>query len=227
MLHCNFVYYGYKYITYYMDEDGNMAAADPIRNKLKLRQLAEHFLHQGQRRNHVLVVLGANTALRIGDLLGLKWRDVYDFSARSFRKHASLVENKTGKRKRVALNKSAVEALSAYKDEAKPQAGDFLFPNNRLPPAPISRVQAYRLIRTAAEASKLEGRVSCHSLRKTFGYHAWRGGAEAVLLMDIYNHSSFDVTRRYLGICQDDIDSVYNKIDLFPSRQKKQGTRTK
>jgi integrase len=198
-----------------------MAAADPIRSKQKLQTLASHFLAHGQRRNYVLIVLGANTALRIGDLLRLRWRDVYDFSTRSFRKHAALVESKTGKPKRIALNKAAVEALSAYKDEARPSADDHLFPNNRVPPSPISRVQAYRIIRSAAVASKLDGRVSCHSLRKTFGYHAWRGGAEAVLLMDIYNHTSFDVTRRYLGICQDDIDSVYNRIDLFPSNPKK------
>jgi transposase len=35
----------------------------------------------------------------------------------------------------------------------------------------IGRVQAYRIIKTAADALEL-GRVSCHSLRKTFGYHA-------------------------------------------------------
>ena len=202
-----------------------MGAADPIRNKQKLRQLAEHFLAHGQRRNQVLIVLGVNTALRISDLLALRWRDVYDFAARSFKRHASLVEGKTGKPKRIALNKAAVDALSAYKAEASPQPSDYLFPNNRMPPAPISRVQAYRLIRSAAKAEKLDGRVTCHSLRKTFGYHAWRGGVAAVLLMDIYNHTSFDVTRRYLGICQDDLDNVYNKIDLFPNTQKRKAAQ--
>ena len=58
------------------------------------------------------------------------------------------------------------------------------------------------------------GVVSCHSLRKTFGYHAWRQGVPPVLLMNIYNHSSFQVTKRYLGIEQDDRDRIFKNIEL-------------
>jgi site-specific recombinase XerD len=87
----------------------------------------------------------------------------------------------------------------------------FLFenPNTKLA---ISRVQAYRVIRAAAEAINLQFRVSCHSLRKTFGYHAWKSGVSPVVIMEIYNHSSFAVTRRYLGVSQDDKDEVYRSL---------------
>jgi hypothetical protein len=35
------------------------------------------------------------------------------------------------------------------------------------------------------------------------------------VIMDIYNHSSFAVTKRYLGVCQDDRNQVYLNMSFF------------
>ena len=78
----------------------------------------------------------------------------------------------------------------------------------------MSRYQAYRIIRKAAESVGLPEHVSCHSLRKTFGYHAWKQGTPPALLMSIYNHSSYRITKRYLCIEQDDKDKVFCNINL-------------
>jgi integrase len=66
----------------------------------------------------------------------------------------------------------------------------------------------------AAIAIKAAGLIGCHSLRKTFGYFAWKAGALPVMLMDIFNHSSFETTKRYLGITQDDMDEIYLSMAL-------------
>ena len=79
---------------------------------------------------------------------------------------------------------------------------------------PLSRYQAYRFVKQAAVYAGRPEHISCHSLRKTFGYHAWKQSVPPAMLMDIYNHSSYQITRRYLGIDQDDKDQVFEKIRL-------------
>lgn len=165
-------------------------------------------------RNYALIILGLNTALRISDLLQLQWSDVYDFYTQRFREHLLILEQKTGKQNYIALNKNAKNALRWYMDACFPQECDYLFCKNTDRQHPINRSQAYRIVKEAAAQTTNSRMVSCHSMRKTFGYHAWKQGAQPALLMGLFNHSSYDVTKRYLGIEQDEKDSVYLKIDL-------------
>jgi integrase len=188
-----------------------MSATEPIRNKHQIRELVAYYLKRGQLRNHCLIVLGVYTALRVSDLLRLRWEDVYDFERKRVRESVALTEKKTGKTKIVALNKSAGNAIALYARQAA-EPGGFLIGNGRTGAA-ISRIQAYRIIRAAAEALQMD-RVSCHSLRKTFGYHAWKGGVSPAVIMEIYNPSSFAVTRRYLGVAQDDKNEAYLRLDF-------------
>ena len=197
-----------------------MNTAQPIRDKGDLSRFKEYYrLICPNKRNHLLMVMGLNTALRISDLLELKWEDVYDFELQKYRAHLQVTEHKTGKGSVIWINGNIKKALTEYMEYLTltgrtPCAGRFLFTNNRRKNQPISRVQAFRLVKRAAADCHLEGVISCHSLRKTFGYYAWRQGIEPALLMNIYNHSSFHVTVRYLGIEQDDRDNIFRNIDI-------------
>lgn len=207
-----------------MDEKGrkgeHMNTAQPIRKTEDLENLKAYYVKERPNlRNYLLVITGLNTALRISDILGLKWEDVYDFEKEILREHLLVTERKTGKQNTIFLNKNITDVLEAYRKSwflyhgtLKP--GQFLFHGKQGDDKPISRVQAYRIIREIKEKYHLDGVVSCHSLRKTFGYYAWQQGASPVLLMSIYNHSSFQVTKRYLGIEQDDRDRIFREIDL-------------
>lgn len=76
----------------------------------------------------------------------------------------------------------------------------------------IGRNRAYVIIKEACRCLGYESNLSCHSLRKTFGYHAWKQGVSPAVIMSIYNHSSMEITKRYLSIEQDDKDEVYREI---------------
>lgn len=195
-----------------------MSATQPIRNKKKLQDFKGYYLqrnngqHPTNLRNYTLTMLGLNTALRISDILHLTWADV--FTGRKVKSHIIVREQKTGKENRILLNAELRRTLEKYYRQCR-GGGDspYLFPSPRKADAPLSRFQAYRIIRHAAVELGME-HVSCHSLRKTFGYHAWKQGTQPALLMSIFNHSSWAVTTRYLGIAQDEKDLVYARITL-------------
>ena len=113
----------------------------------------------------------------------------------------------------MALNESAIEALERLHAAGECRKDEYIFKAYPSSQEPLTRVAAYLLIKHAAEALGLEN-VGCHSLRKTFGYHAWKSGVHLALIMSIYNHSSIQVTKRYLGIEQDDKDEVMKQMRL-------------
>ena len=190
-----------------------MTTTQPIRDKNQVRELASYYLKRGQLRNYVLIVMGLFTALRVSDLLLMTWDIVYDFDRNRVRTSITITEKKTHKTKTIALNSMIVNALKLYAPEAA-RRGCFIIENANTGKA-ISRIQAYRLIRAAAEAVDIQNRVSCHSLRKTFGYFAWKSGVPSAVIMEIYNHSSLAVTKRYLGVTQEDKDEVYLNLSLM------------
>lgn len=192
-----------------------MNKAQPIKDVEQLEKFKYFYRREEyQPRNYALITLGLNTALRISDLLEFRWCDVYDDVKRKFRTHVVLTEQKTGKCSVIYLNNSATSALEWYQSTFShvPQGDAYLFTNDRQ--ESLSRVQAYRIVRHAAQQCDIEGVISPHSLRKTFGYQAWQQGVSPVLLMDIYQHSSFAITKRYLGIEQDERDTVFQNVIL-------------
>jgi integrase len=189
-----------------------MAATQPIRSKEEANALAAYYRERGEFRNSILIVMGLHTALRISDQLRLRWDDVYDFETEQVRQTISLIEAKTGKAQSLALHEDVIAALNLYLAQNPVTSGEALFKSRKTGKA-LSRVQAYRVVRAAADALQI-GRVSCHSLRKTFGYHAWKSGIPLAVIMEIYNHTSFAVTRRYLGVAQEDKDAAYRTLSF-------------
>lgn len=192
-----------------------MATTQPIKDQNAIAALKRYYLVQKTNlRNYTLFVIGINTALRIGDILTLKWNNVYDFAEKEFREHIIVKEHKTGKENMIAMNSNVTEALTLfYNSSQTPLPSEYIF-TGRDRTKPLSRSQAFRIIKDACHELHLPENISCHSLRKTFGYHAWNAGTDPVVLMYIFNHSDFQITKRYLGIDQDAKDQVFLHLNL-------------
>lgn len=137
-----------------------MNTAQPIRAKHDLEKLKDYYkATKPNSRNLLLIVIGLNTALRISDILAMKWDMVYDFDDGIYKSYISITEKKTGKRTHIYINANVKQALSNYHDELmfeeKSIAGnDFIFSHTNKN-VPISRVQAFRIIKSAADECSL------------------------------------------------------------------------
>ena len=92
-----------------------MNTAQPIRNLEDLKNFKNYYkeIHPNAR-NQLLVILGLNTALRISDLLTLRWEDVYNFSQNRWQEHIEIIEQKTGKTSCIYINHNIHTCLQNY-----------------------------------------------------------------------------------------------------------------
>ncbi len=189
-----------------------MNTVEPIRDIRQIDALKK--LLRGQNiRDWLLFVLGINSALRVSDLLRLRQADVYDDRGRVL-DAVRIREKKTGKEKTFKLNKSIRKALEEYVAAVGHDPEAYLFASRKGDNLPISRTQAWEIISQAAKQVGIVGCTGTHSMRKTWAYHARQQGADIELIMKALNHSSQGQTLRYIGITQDQVDNLYNFVNL-------------
>lgn len=179
-----------------------MSTVEPIRNIPDIRRV-ETILSKNQR-DLLLFTIGINWGLRISDILAL---NVEDVKGKSFIK---LKEKKTGKAKKIPINDKLLPMFAEYTRGKRGDTPLFMTKfKNRL-----TRVSAYNIIKQACEESGLHDTFGTHTMRKTFGYHHYQKFKDVALLQKIFNHSSPQITLRYIGIEQDRIDRSYTDFIL-------------
>ncbi|MGG1483503.1 site-specific integrase [Peribacillus castrilensis] len=180
-----------------------MNIVQPIRDKEILQDIKDH-LKETNERNYILFLLGINTGLRIKDLLSLRVRDVEGWSI-------YIKEAKTGKFNEIHMPPKTKKAVRDYvKGKEK---HEYLFKSRQGKNKPITVSMAYHILRQVAEEFDLE-RIGCHSLRKTYGYHHYRKHNNVVALMEMLNHSDPEITLRYIGVRQDDLNKMQKNLDI-------------
>jgi integrase len=191
-----------------------MEYVEPIRNRKTIDDIKK-ILKATNLRNYCLFILGINSGLRICDLLNLKIKDVMD-EKRKIKDRITIREQKTGKIKNFPIADTAKKALMEYLitrdfllDEPL-----FLSKKGKKGKQTIGRQQAYRIINKIVRMVGLKEGYGTHTLRKTFGYHAYQSGTDISILQKLFNHSAPCVTLAYIGITQDELDEVYLNLNL-------------
>ena len=153
-------------------------------------------------RDVFLFTLGINTGLRMSDLVKLRKKDIVHS------KKPTIVEQKTGKKRTLYLS-SLQDLIKNYTKTLNEE--DYLFPSSKGGHLEVNTV--YQMFQKVAE---LLGRkdIGTHTLRKTFGYHYYKKTRDIATLMEIFGHSSEKITKRYIGINEDEISSTLKNFKL-------------
>lgn len=166
----------------------------------------------GEFKFCLLVATGVFSGLRIGDLLRLKFSQFHG-------EILEIQEKKTGKTRRIKINPDLKKLVSRLQDKLGAGDDTHMF-INRYGSKPIDRSYVNVKLKEIFKKYSIhvEGNVSSHLFRKSLGNRVMKlnnGKSEALyLLMDMFSHSSPAVTKRYLGIREREIFSVYDSLNL-------------
>lgn len=168
------------------------------------------YLKKHSERDYVLFVFGINTGLKITEMLDIKVKDILA-KEKCMKDFFTLLHDETKNTKEIFLNPKVSKALLHYIQESQLTPEDYLFKSSKTA-KPITRQQAYRIIHQAAEAVGIQGKIGTNSMRKTFGYHAYKKGVAISLLQKYFHHASRSETLKYIGISKDEI--IKTEIDV-------------
>ena len=180
-----------------------MGIVEPIKKKSDLKKLKK-YMFKKSKRDLLLFEFGINVGLRISDILRLNVENVKN------KDFICLYEQKTSKYKQIPINPKLKILLNDYTKDKKLNMPLFTSVNgNRM-----DRITAYRILNNACKEIELDLNVGTHTLRKTFGYHFYKKFKDIIMLQKIFNHTTPNITLRYIGIEQDEINKKYMQFNL-------------
>ena len=161
----------------------------------------------------LLIALGCFTGLRISDILALRWNQILGVD------EFTIIEKKTGKKRTLRLNPQLQKHIQECYEHIQPIG--VKAPILVSQKGTIFTIQAInRILKNIKKKYKVKIKnFSCHSLRKTFGrqvYNMNDSNSELALvkLMELFNHSSIAITKRYLGLRQEEILQTYDCLSF-------------
>lgn len=162
----------------------------------------------------LLISIGVFTGLRISDLLSLKYSNLIGKDL------LNLTEKKTKNVRTIKLNPdltSLVERIFRKQNLTNVNQPIFI---NRFGTKVMDRSYVNVKLKELFSKNriKIDGNISSHLFRKTLGRRVMElnnfSNESLVLLMELFGHSSMSITKRYLGIRQQEINDVYLSVSL-------------
>lgn len=179
----------------------------------KLTQLILKLQRDEEYKFALLIAVGAFTGLRVGDNLGLVWKQILN------KEVLELHEKKTGKFRKLKLNSDLQSIVRiCYEKMGSPELDSLVYINKYGTKQINIQYVNVRLKQIFDKYSIKTTNSSSHTLRKSFGRQVWLlndySEKSLVLLSEIFNHSNIQITKKYLGIKEEEIFDVYDSLSI-------------
>lgn len=185
-------------------------------SKEEIQSLAQSFYGEYKTRNRTLFLLGLNIGTRISELLALNVGDVWQYG-----KPIEILElrkaiTKGKKTRQIPLNEQAKEVITELIQWKKAQ-GEDLSPNaplfaSRNGNKRLTRFRVHQILKESFESSECAGKVSTHSLRKSFAKALLMSGINLRAIQVLLGHTSLATTEKYLAVSPDELTQAVNSL---------------
>ncbi|MDD4990987.1 MAG: tyrosine-type recombinase/integrase [Paludibacter sp.] len=170
-----------------------------------------HKLYKDEKyKISLLIALGCFWGLRISDLKSLKWEEILNVD------EITIVEKKTNKKRVISVNPQLKQHILDCHMKINPIGFQHVFVSQKKGVFTTQRINV--MLKEIKATYKLNIKnFSSHSLRKTFGRQVFNMSGEnsemaLIKLMEIFNHSNMGITKRYLGLKDEEIKEAYDLL---------------
>ena len=193
-----------------------MKGSRPL-SQVEIEAVARSFSGGYAQRNRALFLLGIYTGMRISELLALNVGDVWVYSKPVEMLHISKEMVKGKKEARMVPFSSKAQMVIRDLIPWKESRGESLSTEaplfaSRNNGQRLSRFQAHLILRDAFFACRLSGKVTTHSMRKTFGTRLYAATKNMMLVKELLGHKSIATTQKYIGV---GIDEMIQAVELL------------
>lgn len=164
-------------------------------------------------RMSLLFGCGCFFGIRISDLLQLTWGMLLGDDT------FTLVEKKTRKIRTIKVNPNFKKHIQdCHKALGEPKMDQKCFVSRLGSTYTIQAINKSFKVIKARYGIKV-GNMSTHTMRKTFGRKVFESAGEnaemaLVRLMELFNHSSVAITKKYLGLRSEELMETYDLLDF-------------
>lgn len=177
---------------------------------LTQKEISDIFKVLRNRRDQALFALGIYSGLRVGEIIGLRYDQVFTISSGV----RNLLKVVRAKKKNTVYSEIPVhpklrERLQSYhKEHDKSQ---WLFPSDDSATGHLERVRAHYILRDTFDRLRLQD-ASTHSMRRTCLTNMSRAGVPLRTIQDISGHASLSQLQEYLAVDPADKHKAINLL---------------